>query len=147
MQELIGGVQIVVEEVRRAMEQLVGRIDGPMRMRLLLQPLTAILMAIRSARRDLRANKPAFLREVIRNRSARREMLHSAWKDLCRLMLFCYLMDSIYQMVVLRHYYPIQALIVVFVMTIIPYVFIRGPITRVIRAFASKNRKQVSGLK
>ena len=122
-----------MDELTRAIEQLTRRLSGPMHIRLWIQPAVAITLAVRAGLRDARENKPAYLWELLTNPANRRQMLHSAWKDLARLIIFCFLIDSAYQFFVLKFYYPLQALIVVLVLTVIPYIMVRGPITRLRR--------------
>ena len=42
-------------------------------------------------------------------------------------------LDTTYQLLVLRWFYPVQLLIVVVACTIVPYLVIRGPVTRLTR--------------
>ncbi len=49
------------EALRRGWENLIGRSDGPMNFRLLLQPAVAIFFAIRAGLRDARNGQPPFL--------------------------------------------------------------------------------------
>jgi hypothetical protein len=42
-------------------------------------------------------------------------------------------MDLIYQAIVLRWFYPLQALIVAIVLALLPYILLRGPVNRIAR--------------
>ena len=42
-------------------------------------------------------------------------------------------MDAIYQFIVLRRFYPGEALVTVFVLAVFPYLLIRGPVDRIAR--------------
>jgi hypothetical protein len=42
-------------------------------------------------------------------------------------------MDTIYQFIVLRRFYPGEALVTAFVVAVLPYLLIRGPIARIVR--------------
>ena len=42
-------------------------------------------------------------------------------------------MDAIYQFMVLGRFYPGEALVIAFVLTILPYLLIRGPVARIAR--------------
>jgi hypothetical protein len=42
-------------------------------------------------------------------------------------------MDAIYQFIVLRWFYPGEALVTALVLAVLPYLFIRGPVTRIAR--------------
>jgi hypothetical protein len=49
----------VEEFLTRFVENIVGRVHGPMKFRFLLQPLMAVLFAFRDGRKGARAGKPA----------------------------------------------------------------------------------------
>lgn len=125
----------MIDELVRGIEQLLERIGGALNFRLVIQPIVAISLALSAGIRDARNNKPAYLWEVVTNRAERRILLASAWKDLGRLIIACFLIDSIYQLIVLRHFYPLQVVIVVLVLAVIPYILVRGPTTRLIRRY------------
>jgi len=42
-------------------------------------------------------------------------------------------MDAVYQFMVYRAFYPVEALVTVFVLAVLPYLLIRGPIDRIAR--------------
>jgi lauroyl/myristoyl acyltransferase len=42
-------------------------------------------------------------------------------------------MDLIYQVIVLRWFYPLEALIVALVLAFLPYILLRGPVNRIAR--------------
>jgi hypothetical protein len=50
-----------------------------------------------------------------------------------RVMLLGLLMDVIYQAIVLRTFYPIEALIIVLLLAFLPYVLTRGVVNRILR--------------
>jgi len=128
----------LIDEFSRAIEQLLGRLSGPMWFRFLLQPMMAIFLAIQAGLSDARQNKPAFLGEFIRNPVERKQLMHSAWKQLSKLVIVAFLLDCIYQIVVLKTFYLLQALLVAFLLGVVPYVLLRGPLRRVLRRKYSK---------
>ena len=115
------------------MEQLLGRFGGPMHFRLIMQPAMAIFLAIRAGFKDARENRPAFLWQLVTNPEERRSLIHSAWKDIGRLIIFAFVIDAAYQIFVFKSFYLLQTMIVTIALAVIPYVLLRGPITRVIR--------------
>ena len=56
----------------------------------------------------------------------------SAWQDVGRLFAIATVLDSLYQIGVLRFFYPLQTLAVACVLAIVPYVAIRGLVNRVL---------------
>lgn len=111
-------------------ERLLSRPAGPFGLRFVLQPLMAILLAIRAGRRDAREGKPPYLWTVCTDRRAREELLGNGWKDIGRVFLLAIVLDMIVQAVMFRWIYPVEALIVGVILAILPYVFVRGPVTR-----------------
>ena len=70
------------------------------------------------------------------NPARRPELLRLVWQDVGKVFMVAVALDVIYELIVYRWVYPGQALIVATVLAIIPYLLIRGPITRVARYFA-----------
>lgn len=121
------------EYFTRLWDELIGRIGGPMSFRLLLQPATAMILAIRDGLKDAREGSPAYFYSLFTNSANRRNRLREGFKAVSRVFAFAIVMDLIYQVIVLRWIYPTQALIVAFVLAILPYIFLRGPVNRIAR--------------
>jgi hypothetical protein len=118
----------------RVWEMLIGRADGPLTLRLIFQPTVAATFAIRAGLRDAREGRPPyFFWSVFTNPARRPELLRLAWKDVGKVFIAAVALDVIYELVVYRWVYPGQALIVATVLAIIPYLLIRGPVTRIMR--------------
>jgi len=119
------------EFLSNTFEQLVSRPAGPFGFRFILQPAVATILAIRAGLRDARAHKPAYLWTTLIQPAERHGLIRDAWKDVGRVFSIAVLMDLIYQFAVFRWIYPLQALIVAFALAIVPYVLVRGPVTRI----------------
>lgn len=117
----------------RVVENLVGRVSGPMKFRLILQPVMAALFAIRSGLKDAKGNKPPYFWALFNNPAHRRDILRDGWKSVGRVFIFGIIMDAIYQFVVFRWFYPVEALLVAAILAIVPYLLIRGPVNRIAR--------------
>lgn len=122
----------------RGWDDLVARDSGPFHGRLILQPLVAALLAIRSGWKDARERRPVFFWTVVRDSTGRRSLLREGWKDLRRILLAAVVLDVGYQMVVLRWFFPVQTLIVATVLAIIPYLIFRGVTNRIMRETNSR---------
>jgi len=59
--------------------------------------------------------------------------LREGWKAVSRVFILAVVMDVIYQYLVYRWFYPGEALIVAFILACVPYLFIRGPVDRIVR--------------
>jgi hypothetical protein len=124
----------------RIWENLVDRTEGPLKFRFVLQPSVACILAIRAGLRDCRQGKSAFLWSLVFHPGHRRELLWELWRDVGRVLMTALLIDVVYQLWILRTVYPGEAVLVAITLAIVPYIVVRGPITRLIRIFASSRR-------
>jgi len=65
--------------------------------------------------------------------SQRGSYIREGLKRLSRVIVFALVMDAIYQYLVLRRFYLGEALVTAFVLAILPYMLIRGPVGRIMR--------------
>ncbi len=121
------------EFFNRAWEMLIGRTDGPLTFRLLVQPAVATFFAIRAGLRDARENRPPYLWSIFVNPAHRGELVRQGWTDVSTLFVVAIILDVIYELIMFRWVYPLQALLVATVLAIVPYLLVRGPFTRVVR--------------
>ena len=119
----------------RVWEMLIGRVDGPFTFRLLVQPTVAAIFAIRAGWRDARANRPPYLWSIFTNPATRRDLMRQGLTDVGKVFIVAVILDLAYEMTVYRWVYPGQALIVAAVLAFIPYLLIRGPVTRIVSRF------------
>jgi drug/metabolite transporter (DMT)-like permease len=115
----------------RQWNDLVGRLDGPLTFRFVLQPSMALFMAIRDGLKDARAGRPPTFWAILTHPDHREDRLLDALKAMWRVLLFGLVMDVIYQFIVLRTFYPVEALIVVLVLAFLPYLLARGLVNRI----------------
>jgi hypothetical protein len=111
-------------------EMLVGRLQGPLTLRLILQPAMAAFFAVRAGLKDARQGRKPYLWKMFTHPELRRELLHLGWKDVRMVFLMAVLLDSVYQVIVFRWIYLVQAAIVAVVLALVPYGIIRGPVNR-----------------
>ena len=122
---------------QRVVDNLIGRISGPMQFRLLLQPGMALIQGIRDGLKDARTNQPAYFWSIFTTPGRRAELLENGLKSVARVLILAFVMDAIYQYIELRTFYPGEAVIVALVLGFIPYLLIRGPVNRVSKWWAS----------
>lgn len=115
----------------RGWDELLGRETGAFHVRLVLQPLMATLFAIRSGLRDAREGRPVFFWSFVLDAPQRRVLVRQLWHDVGKLFLAAIALDTVYQLVVLRWFYPVQALIVAVVLAVVPYLVVRGLANRI----------------
>jgi hypothetical protein len=114
--------------------QLVGRFDGPLKFRLILQPAVAVFFAIRDGLKDARRGSVPYFWEIFTEPSRRRELIQDGWKAVAKVFAFATVMDLVYQYLVLGWMYPVAALSIAFLLAFVPYLLIRGPVNRIARA-------------
>jgi hypothetical protein len=117
----------------RVWTDLIGRVEGPMKFRLVLQPLMACILGLRAGLRDAREGKLPFLHAMVFHPECRRDMLRQAWKDTSKILALALILDLVYQVLVLRRFYPGEAIIVAFVLAAIPYSVLRPIVNRLAR--------------
>ena len=117
----------------RGLENLVGRLGGPMSFRVLMQPAVAIFFAIRAGIRDARENKPTFLGCAISNPGSWRARMRLSWKDVGTVFIVALVLDAIYQIVVQGGIFTLELLITATVLALVPYMVLRDLVARVAR--------------
>lgn len=119
--------------LQRLIENLAGRIHGPLTFRFLLQPTMAILYAIWDGWKDARAGKPPYFWALFTDPGHRREMLRDGWKSIGKVFFLALLLDVVYQILVLKWIYPGEMFLIAILLAIVPYLVIRGPANRLLR--------------
>jgi hypothetical protein len=124
-------------------EHFVNRFDGPLHFRLIMQPLMAILLAIRDGVRDVREGRSAYLWTLLTDPAQRRYLLEDGWKGISRIFVLACVLDVVYQFIEWRTLKPVEMLLTAVILAVVPYVLARGPINRLLRLRA---RAQKTGL-
>jgi hypothetical protein len=117
----------------RIVSQLAARVSGPMKFRMVLQPAMAAFFAIRSGLADARSRKPPYFWGLLSDPVERKEMLKDGWMSISRVFILALVLDIIYQLIVLHFIYVGEVFIVAFILAILPYLILRGLVTRVAR--------------
>ena len=119
------------EMFTRVWEDLVGRIGGPLSLRLLIQPTLAIVFAVRDGLKDAREGRPAYFWALFTGPVHRQELISDGWKSVAKVFTMTFILDVVYQVIALRWVYPGEALITAFTLAILPYLLVRGPTNRI----------------
>lgn len=128
-------LETVEELFRRTWQHLLGRIGGPLSFRLAIQPAVAAILAIRAGWKDAREGQTPYFGTLLSNPNERYRLLRDGWKDIGKVFVLAAVLDVVYQFIVHRWLYPVQTLIVSTLLAIIPYLLIRGPVTRIARRY------------
>jgi hypothetical protein len=102
-----------------------------MAFRLILQPIAASIIAMRSGLKDARQGRPLYFWSIFSDPLHRRELIREGWKDIVKVFIAAVVIDLIYQLTVFRWFYPVQALIVALSLAILPYLLLRGAVNRI----------------
>lgn len=117
----------------RFIDNLIDRVSGPMKFRLILQPIMAVIFAVRSGLKDAKEGKPAYFWALFTQPGHRRDMFFDGWKSVGKVFVIAIIIDLVYQLIVLRWFYPFEALLTAAILAFVPYLIIRGPVTRIAR--------------
>jgi hypothetical protein len=115
------------------LKNLIGRVDGPLKFRLILQPIMATLFAVRAGLQDARAGRVPYFWAIFTEPAHRGELLREGWQAVAKVFILAAVMDVIYQYLVLGWIYPLAALFVAFILAFVPYLLLRGPVNRLAR--------------
>ena len=121
------------EILSRIFENLIDRVSGPMKFRLVLQPLMATIFAIRNGLKDAKEGRPPYFWGLFTHPEQRLDMLRDGWKRVGKVFVMAIIIDLVYQWIVSRRFYPFEALLVAIILAFIPYLLIRGPVDRIAR--------------
>jgi len=115
----------------RFAENLVDRISGPMKFRFVLQPVMAVIFAVIAGLKDAKTGKPPYFWALFTNPAERAGMLKDGWKSVGKVFVLALVLDIVYQIIVLHTVYPGEVLIVALALAIVPYLIVRGLVTRI----------------
>jgi hypothetical protein len=121
------------DQLSRILTDLIGRLTGPLTLRLYLQPGMAALFALRDGLKDAKAGRPPFLRTVFSSSARRPALIRDGWKSIGRVFVLAIVLDLIYQLRVFRWLYPLETLDVALILAVLPYALLRGPVNRLAR--------------
>jgi hypothetical protein len=122
----------LTEFLARVWDDLIGRTMGPMKFRLVLQPLMACFFAARAGLRQARDGdgRPLLLRAMAFDRDGRRALMRMVWRDIGKVIILALILDAIYQLIVVRMIYPGEAIIVAILLALVPYLLVRMAVSR-----------------
>jgi len=135
-------METILQMIHRDFGELIGRASGPLKFRLFVMPTVVTILAIRADRRDAREGRPAPLGAFIMNSIERRWLFRIALKDIGRIFIVALVLDSVYQLFVLKAFHIEQLLVVAVVCAVVPYVLVQGPITRLVRLMIHKKSER-----
>ena len=122
------------EILTRFVDDLVGRLTGPLTVRLFLQPAVAGFFAIRDGVKDAQENRPPHLWRLLTGPpEARHRREQETWKAVFKVFILAVILDCVYQIIVFRWIYPVESMVTATILAILPYSLLRGPVNRIAR--------------
>jgi hypothetical protein len=121
------------EVLTRIGTQLLERVSGPMKFRLVLQPCMAAFFAIRAGLADAKLGKPPYFWALLWDPGHREDLIKNGWKSVGRVVILAVVLDVIYQIIEIHFVYVGEAIIVAFILAVLPYLILRGLVTRLAR--------------
>jgi hypothetical protein len=119
----------------RIADQLIDRVTGPMKFRLVLQPLMASILAIRGGIADAKAGRRPYFWDLCTGSGQRMAIVKEGWKSIGKVFILAVVLDVVYQLIVTRPHYavrPGEALVVAVILALLPYLILRGLTTRAV---------------
>jgi hypothetical protein len=124
------------EVLARIWHSMLDRPGGPFVFRFVLQPVMATLAALRDGLHDARTGRAPFLWTVLTNPAKRRGRLDEALIATSRIVLLGLAMDMVYQFIEFDTFHPAEAVIIALLLAFVPYLLLRGLVTRIARRWA-----------
>ena len=115
-----------------------------MKFRLLLQPLMATIFAIQGGLKDAKAGKAPYFWGLITDPAHRSEMVKDGWKSVGKVFVLAMILDVVYQLIATAFRLSGEVIVTAFVLAIVPYLLLRGFVTRIARPWfrsRSKDRR------
>ena len=114
-----------------------------MALRFVLQPVMAIIAALHDGIKDARTGRSPYLWAMLTSSAERGSRFREGLIATGRTILIGLVMDTIYQAVVLKTFYPGEAVIIAILLAFVPYLLLRGPIARIARRFQHNAKANV----
>ncbi len=124
--------------ITRFFDNLGLKVDGPMKLRFIMQPIVSLIFAIKAGLRDSKSGQAPYFWGLIKGEGERKDLLKEGWKDVGKLFVIALLLDIIAQIIILKTVYPFEAVITAIILAFIPYIIFRGIVNRIISLFKKK---------
>lgn len=103
-----------------------GMFGGKFQIRLILQPLIAIILGLRFGVRDAKAGKPPFFQALVQDEENRGALLRYAARDALMPLIVAVIIDSILQQLINHRIRPLAAVIVGGILVFLPFLIVRA---------------------
>ncbi|MHB8995617.1 MAG: hypothetical protein ACYC63_10235 [Armatimonadota bacterium] len=118
------------------------RLDGPLALRFVIQPIVAILLGIKDGVGDARAGEPPYLYDIILVPSHRKRQAARGWATIGLGVGVAVVLDVVVQLILLHTVYAGAAVIVGIALMALPYAAARALTNRIVSQFPSVRRRR-----
>lgn len=122
-----------VDAFERGWLNIIQRPSQSLALRFILQPLVSCTLAVRDGIRDARTGNSPYFWTIVAEPARRTARLHEGLNAAGKVFLIAIALDVIYQIIELKAFYPGEALVIALLLAFIPYLVVRGPVTRLVR--------------
>jgi len=130
------------EVAMRVAENLLERPEGPLAFRFAIQPLVAVLSAVRDGIRDARTGKRSYFLLIALPSDQQGVAWREGFRATARIMALAMILDAIYQFLVLGEFYLGEALAIALLCGFVPYALARGPVGRIAGALRNRGSRR-----
>jgi hypothetical protein len=112
--------------------QLFGRFDGPLNLRLILQPCIAAIFGYLDGTKDAKDGAPPYFWSVTNvSQPERQALIKHGWASVGKVFTLAFLFDCAFQYVSYKSISILPAFTIAALLAILPYLFFRGLINRI----------------
>ena len=122
----------------RLWADLLARPRGPFALRLAVQPMVALLLAMRDGVHDARTGRSPYFWSVLHDPPERRRRIREALRATAKVGGLALALDVIYQLNVRGWVYLGEALGIALLLALFPYSAMRGPVDRIARRWIAR---------
>ena len=112
--------------------QLVGRLEGPLNLRLILQPCIAAIFGYLDGTKDAKTGAPPYFWSITNeSREERRTLIKHGFSRISKVFILAFAFDCAFQYMTTKSIAILPSILVATILAILPYLFLRGLVNRV----------------
>ena len=112
--------------------QLFGRFEGPLHLRLILQPCIAAIFGYLDGTKDAKAGAPPYFWSMKdMPRDDRTVAIKHGWSRIGKVFILALAFDCVFQFLTTKSIAVLPSILVATILAILPYLFFRGLINRI----------------
>ena len=108
-----------------------GMFGGSFQLRLIIQPLVAMILGARIGVRDAKQGRLPFFQALLRGKGERGNLLAKAARDAIVPLVVAFILDSILQYMINRRIRPLAAVVVGGLLVFLPFLLVRALANRI----------------